>query len=110
MTDEDWHAGFAKSVGVFLNGEGIPEPNRLGERIIDDTFLLLFNANWEPVSFTLPGARCGLSWQVEMDTAQPAPAPGDGTERTLGAGDTVSVAGRSLLALRRIQPTGPHLL
>jgi isoamylase len=104
MTDEDWHAGFAKSMGVFLNGEGIPGPNRRGERVIDDSFLLLFNADSEPAVFTLPGAQCGEGWQVEIDSAKPAPSQGDGTAPFLAAGATLSVAGRSLLALRQARP------
>ena len=106
MTDEDWHAGFAKSLAVFLNGEGIPEPNGQGQRIIDDSFLLLFNAHSEPVIFTLPGARCGLSWEVAIYTAEP-PQLGEETPSTLQADATVSVAARSLLALRRAQPAPP---
>ena len=104
MTDADWHAGFAKSLGVFLNGEGIPGPDLRGERVVDDSFLLLFNADQEPVVFTLPGARCGESWQVEIDTATPALSQTDGTAPILVAGSTVSVAGRSLLALRQARP------
>jgi hypothetical protein len=44
MTDGDWAAGFAKSLAVFLNGDAISEPDPRGERIGDESFLLLFNA------------------------------------------------------------------
>jgi hypothetical protein len=47
MTSEDWNAGFAKSLGVFLNGDALPDPDRRGHRISDDSFLLLFNAHYE---------------------------------------------------------------
>ena len=45
MTHEDWGAAFGKCVAVFLNGEAIPEPNARGERVVDDSFLLCFNAH-----------------------------------------------------------------
>ena len=59
MTDEDWDAGFAKSLTVFLNGRAISEPDRRGERVQDDSFLLLFNASEEDLRFTIPPRRYG---------------------------------------------------
>ena len=71
MTRLDWEHSFAKSVGVFLNGQRIPSPGPRGERILDDSFLLLFNAHHETLPFRLP-ARWGKSWRVEFDTFDPA--------------------------------------
>ena len=62
MTSEDWNTGFAKSLGVFLNGDALPDPDRRGHRISDDSFLLLFTAHYEDVTFVLPtgpGASSG---------------------------------------------------
>ena len=59
MTDEDWGAGFAKSVAVFLNGHGIPDHDARGARVLDDSFLLCFNAHYEPIEFTLPPVEFG---------------------------------------------------
>ena len=59
MTDADWHIGYARSLGVFLNGDAITEPGPWGEDVRDQSFLLLFNANREPVTFALPGAGWG---------------------------------------------------
>jgi isoamylase len=71
MTDGDWHAGYAKSVAVYLNGGAIDEPDPRGDPVTDDKFLLLFNAGAEPVVFTLPDSRLGLSWEAVIDTAAP---------------------------------------
>ena len=71
MTIDDWRSGFARSLGVFLNGHAITEPGPRGEQITDCDFLLLFNAHSEPVAFTLPGADLGPCWQVVVDTAGP---------------------------------------
>ena len=56
MSDEDWQSGFAKSLGVFLNGDAILAPDPQGRRIRDDTFLLLFNAGADPIEFRLKNA------------------------------------------------------
>src|SRR5438270_212225 len=54
MRDGDWHNGYAKSLGVFLNGEEIAAPDPRGRRVRDDSFFILFNAHFEPIRFTLP--------------------------------------------------------
>jgi glycogen operon protein len=68
MTESDWRAGYAKSVAVYLNGEAITEPDPRGDPVTDDRFLLLFNAGAEPVTFILPDARFGGSWEMVIDT------------------------------------------
>ena len=59
MADEDWESGFAKSIAVYLNGHGIPDLDVRGQRIIDDSFVLCFNAHYEPIDFTLPRKEFG---------------------------------------------------
>jgi glycogen operon protein len=98
MTDQDWNVGFAKSLGVFLNGDAITEPDPRGRRVRDDSFLLLVNAGSEPVEFTLPGAEYGERWEFALDTAEPG-AVGD--RPRLKARDVVPVGDRALLVLRR---------
>jgi len=56
MVEENWGEDFAKSMGVFLNGQALARPDSRGEKITDDTFLLLFNAHHESLSFTLPAS------------------------------------------------------
>jgi isoamylase len=68
MTDEDWGASFAKSLAVFLNGHGIPYLDARGQRVIDDSFLLCFNAHHEPIEFVLPPAEFGDCWRVVVYT------------------------------------------
>ena len=67
MTDADWKTGYAKAMGVFLNGDAITEPDPRGERVRDETFLLLFSADSQPARFTLPAEDFGHSWQVVLD-------------------------------------------
>jgi glycogen operon protein len=98
MTDNDWHTGYARSLGVFLNGDAITEPGPRGDAVRDRSFLLLFNAHREPVTFVLPGRRFGNAWDVLVDTAS---APG-GDAITSPAGTSVQLAGRSIMVLRGV--------
>ena len=68
MSGDAWHADQARAVMVFLNGEAITEPDLRGEPIVDDSFLVLYNAQPEPASFTLPAAEYGAAWTVVLDT------------------------------------------
>jgi isoamylase len=99
MTDEDWAAGFAKSLIVFLNGKAISEPDQRGERITDDTFLLMFNAGEHDLDFTVPAAEFGDQWIGEIDTADPQLPPGDAV--AVKPGETITLLSRSLRLLRR---------
>jgi isoamylase len=73
MTDADWGASYAKSLAAFLNGDAISEPDPRGGKITDDKFLLLFNANSSPLTFTLPEASYASGWEVIIDTAHGVP-------------------------------------
>ncbi|MGW5359619.1 glycogen debranching protein GlgX [Actinopolymorpha pittospori] len=97
MTGRDWTAGFAKSLMVFLNGEAIQEPGSQGERIVDDCFLLLFNASEEDLEFSIPSEKYGSAWEPVLDTADD-----DLRERSVAmAGEQLKLVSRSLLVLRR---------
>jgi isoamylase len=99
MDDEDWDAGFARSVGVFLNGEAIPSRDVRGQRVVDDSFLLLFNAHDEALDWSLP-KQWGERWEVEVDTA------GEQAEGAVFAGgDSFAVSARSTVVLRRQPPS-----
>jgi isoamylase len=103
MKDADWKTGYAKALGVFLNGAAITEPDPRGEPVRDDSFLLLFSADSQPVRFTLPGPKFGGSWVVVLDSgAAPSVDP-----REYGAGAEVLVAPRAMAVLRRgSEPAG----
>jgi glycogen operon protein len=99
MTDQDWDAGFAQSLTVFLNGGSITEADRRGQPIRDDSFLLLFNPSPRELKFTLPPARYGEAWETVLDTARPAEQFEDAA--VAKAGGLVPVRDRSLQVLRR---------
>ena len=95
MDEPAWRNPAARSVMVFLNGSAIPEPDKRGERTLGDSFLVMFNAHHEPITFTLPDEEYGRVWIPEVDTAA----------REIDAeefepGWQIQVDGRSVVVLR----------
>ena len=99
MSDQDWGAGFARTVGVFLNGKAIPTSDSRGEPVVDDSFYLLFNAHGEALPFTLPTGPWGDRWAKVIDTNEPVPDLREHHEWK--AGEKIKVEGHSLIVLRR---------
>jgi isoamylase len=95
MTMRDWQQVPGRTLGVFLNGREIPSRTAHGEEVVDESFLLLFNAHSEPVTFTLPTRRFGARWELLLATGEGAP---DGP---VGARATVAVQDRSVTVLSR---------
>ncbi len=94
MKPEDWDTGYAKSVGVFLNGQGVHQRDSRGQELIDDDFLVYFNADGGTVDFTLP---IGFDdrWDVLVDTAGKL-----ADSNPFKAGDTLAVEGRTMVVLK----------
>ena len=101
MTQADWADRDALALGVYLDGSDAPDTGPDGQPLLDDDFLVLVNAWWEPLEFTVGDCRPGLAWRAEIDTFDPAAAAGAARCR---AGDRVTVGPRSVLVLR-----GPRL-
>jgi isoamylase len=100
MTQEQWSDGLAKSLAVFLNGDAIPDPGPHGERIVDDSFMLLFNAAHQQVTFTLPPESWAAEWTAVIDTTDPQL---DEDTFFLKAEEQVVLEAISVLVLRRLQ-------
>ena len=95
MLPEDWDAGFGRTLGVFLNGDGIRGRDARGERITDLNFLIYFNAHDDVVEFTLPGSEYADAWETVVDTA------GAGADsEPVKATATIPVAAKAVVVLR----------
>ena len=95
MKPEDWDTQLGRSLGVFLNGQGIRGNDRRGQPITDASFLLYFNADDEPVTVTLPPREYGELWDQIIDTA------GEGADADPAGPDAkVQVAAKSMIVLR----------
>jgi isoamylase len=96
MTDDHWNTGFAKSLGIFLNGAGIHHHDENNKRVIDDSFYILFNAHSGPLEFKLPGEQYGGKWKKVIDTSSVASEP----KSNYDPGDTVNVGERCIILLQ----------
>jgi glycogen operon protein len=99
MGEDDWETGYAKSVGVFLNGASITTTDTYGGRIVDDSFFLMFNASDIGLPWILPSGAHGREWIVELDTDL---THEPGTE--IPAGGSIELAPRSMVVLRTAAP------
>ena len=95
MTDEDWTAGHERALGVFLNGKAIQTHDDRGRAIIDDSFVLLFNAQAEPVDWTIP-ADYGTAWLLVLDTARLQPEA-----KPVEVSDRITTSTRAVVILKR---------
>jgi glycogen operon protein len=101
MNQQQWLSGRLVALGMFLNGAEISEPGPRGERIVDDSFLLLLNGP-EPMSFRLPDGKWAATFELVLDTSIGYDGPGAGREGvTLLADEELALAARSLVVLRK---------
>ena len=70
MADGDWNAPDAKSLGMYLNGDGIAGADARGQDVFDDNFLLYFNASGDDVPLVLPPEEYAAAWDVVIDTGE----------------------------------------
>ncbi|WP_187262981.1 glycogen debranching protein GlgX [Pontibacter beigongshangensis] len=103
MSEEHWNQDHAKSLAIFLNGRGLHSRGPLGEQITDDSFYVIFNAHYEPISFKLPLKKYGDQWTKILDTSENRVGE-EGI--TYAARKTINVAGRSVVLLHH--PINDH--
>lgn len=99
MEESSWGEGYAKSVGIFLNGKALFMKNPWGRKITDDSFFLIFNAHYEPLDFILPKNTWSREWKVIIDTTEGFIKEG----KRINAGDNVKVKDRSIIVLLKTE-------
>jgi isoamylase len=95
MAEAQWSEDFARCVGMLIAGGALADTDDRGRALVDDDFLLLFNAHHEDVGFVLPDPGRG-NWSVKVDTAHV-----QGELPALAAGASFALRARSLAALVR---------
>ena len=85
-----------RALGVILSGDAISELGARGERVRDDTLLILLNAQDTGVPFALP-ARPGCTWELVLDTAG-----GPLRSGSLPASSAYDLGARSLSVLKLV--------
>ena len=97
MSEEAWKQDYAKTLGIYLSGKGIPTPGPKGEKILDDNFFIIFNAYHDALTFKLPPARFGRKWIKVLDTSNNY---FEETGESFKASGIVHVEGRSVALLK----------
>jgi len=97
MTEENWTHDFAKSLGIYLNGKAIRSVGVKGERIVDNSFYIIFNAHHDYLPFVLPEKKYGHKWLKVIDTDEGYVGE---TGVAYGPQDTIEVEGRSVVVLK----------
>lgn len=103
MTQDDWDTPVSRSLGVFLNGQGISGRDARGERITDLNFLLYFNAHEEAVKVTLPSSEYAPMWDEVIDTAGEFADSG-----SIPAEAKITIAAKSMVVLRAHEEEEEH--
>jgi len=95
MEESDWSAGYAKSLAIWLNGKGLRTVDAQGQKIIDDSFYVIFNSHFEAIDYKLPGEKYGRSWSKVLDTTSACPE-----QNNYKPESTIRVKGRSVVVLQ----------
>jgi len=99
MSPEDWQKPWISSLAFLLGGDALHAVDERGERLLDDSVLVLMNAYEDSVTFKLPGESNSEDksgrWLVQLDTADPNKA-----EDTPCEGE-YTVSGRGMVFLRQ---------
>jgi isoamylase len=98
MTEEDWGGRFGRAISVYLNGQGIPDTDLRGQRVVDDSFMLCFSGHTEPMEFHLPSVEYAPAWQVVVDTMVGVPDE----PRIVKAEGVIAVGPRALAVLQAV--------
>ena len=99
MNAEDWNVSFARSVGIYLDGGAIQSTDDRGERLVDESFYLIFSAHDGKLGFKLPELVDHASWELFVCTEREIPPGG----LAFRSGETVEVGPRSVWVLSTLR-------
>ena len=98
MSEENWSHDYAKSLGVYLNGNELRMIDIEGNKVLDDSFYIIFNAYHGPLDYVLPPEKFGKVWFKVMDTSEDCISE-DGI--SFKAEEKINVTGRSVVILKQ---------
>ena len=96
MGEDDWKEGYAKSLGIFLYGDGVKTVDQDNKPIVDDSFYLIFNGHFGAIDFKLPPGNYAMKWSKVLDTSNP-PAE---DKKEYKPGEIVKAEERSFILLQ----------
>jgi glycogen operon protein len=105
MAEEDWNNSETRCFGLRLAGDAIAELDKRGNRIVDDTLLIILNSHHESVPFVLPAQNSEAGWELVLDTRE---AIGRPKHQPLRGSEVYPLEARSLVlfCMRRNAETG----
>ncbi len=96
LTDEDWFAPAVPTLAMYVNGRGIRTRGPRGEKVEDDSFLVVLHPGPNEGQLLLPKPPWATSYAVLLDTARE-----DGVrEAVYEPGDQLALVARSVVLLR----------
>ena len=102
MTEDEWEHDWIRALAMRLSGNALDDHDESGQRILDDSFLIILNAHHEPIPFKLPTSRPGIHWELLVDTYEPTGRPA--CVRVVEGRETIEIGDRSMMLLRRVEP------
>ncbi len=96
VTREQWFDAGVRTLGMYLDGHGIRTRGPRGERVVDDSFLLLLHTEPSDTVVSLPGPPWAESYEVVLDTAL---VHAEGEKAT----GVLDLCARSLVLLRALR-------
>ena len=102
MKDESWRQSKIHSIGMVLNGSAIDEYNERGERVADDTLLILLNADSSPMKFNIPRVG-GQQWKIILNTWDPKLKA---EKQVVKSGEQYQLEDHSLVLMRQTPGAG----
>ena len=96
MRHEDWHTSWAQCVGLQLDGRDLPDVDEHGSALQDGVFVLLLNAFYGAVEFTLPPPLSKGAWHLRFDTSRGWVAPAGPSPTALQPSSNYSLSPRAM--------------
>ncbi len=97
----DWQEPKRAAIGLLLGGDALDWQDEDGTPIVDDSFLVLFNASREAIDFVLPAPEpWGRRWSLRADTSEPGRADG----RLYDASARLRLVACSAVVFKRVLP------
>jgi glycogen operon protein len=96
MVEKDWYDEDLRVVGMFVSGDPLRSPGPHGEQQRDCSFLIWLNGGPDDAEITLPRNQWVNHGEVALSTD-----PGHPVGASVASGDTLTLAGRSVLVLRQ---------
>jgi glycogen operon protein len=100
MGMDQWQDGSNRCMGILLDGRA--QPTGIRRTGSDTSLLMVVNAHYDMVDFTLPEVPQGEHWVLQVDTNQPDLLE---TGDTFAFGDVYQVTGRSFLLFELTKQT-----